>query len=76
YNEAVKDLLSPGKDLILREVKQGNVSVGLTQHNTYSAEEDCVQVKFNQTKCCRSFTSPSFVSLQASCINCMRSQRQ
>ncbi|KAH9325216.1 hypothetical protein KI387_005394, partial [Taxus chinensis] len=39
YNEAVKDLLSPGKALVLREDKQGNVSAGLTQHNTYSAEE-------------------------------------
>ncbi|XP_057847180.2 kinesin-like protein KIN-8A [Cryptomeria japonica] len=39
YNEAVKDLLSPGKPLVLREDKQGNVSSGITQHHTSTVHE-------------------------------------
>ncbi|GLJ12754.1 hypothetical protein SUGI_0197160 [Cryptomeria japonica] len=40
YNESVKDLLSPGRLLVLREDKQGNVSLlGATQHRACSTKE-------------------------------------
>ncbi|GLJ14717.1 hypothetical protein SUGI_0238550 [Cryptomeria japonica] len=40
YNESVKDLLSPGRPLVLREDKQGNVSsLGITQHRAHSTKE-------------------------------------
>lgn len=39
YNESVKDLLSPGRPLVLREDKQGTVAAGLTHYQAYSAEE-------------------------------------
>ncbi|KAE9601878.1 hypothetical protein Lal_00040815 [Lupinus albus] len=39
YNETVKDLLSPGRPLILREDKQGIVAAGLTQYRAYSTDE-------------------------------------
>lgn len=39
YNESVKDLLSPGRPLVLREDKQGTVAAGLTHYRAYSAEE-------------------------------------
>ncbi|CAI9786872.1 unnamed protein product [Fraxinus pennsylvanica] len=39
YNETVRDLLSPGRPLVLREDKQGIVAAGLTQYRAYSAEE-------------------------------------
>ncbi|KAJ7517879.1 hypothetical protein O6H91_21G044200 [Diphasiastrum complanatum] len=40
YNESVRDLLSPGRPLILREdSKQGIVAAGLSQYQAYSADE-------------------------------------
>ncbi|GLJ26791.1 hypothetical protein SUGI_0522630 [Cryptomeria japonica] len=40
YNESVKDLLSPGRPLVLREDKQGNVSsLGITQYRAHSTNE-------------------------------------
>nr|GMC60216.1 kinesin-like protein KIN-8A isoform X1 [Ipomoea batatas] len=39
YNETVRDLLSPGRSLVLREDKQGIVAQGLTQYRAYSADE-------------------------------------
>ncbi|XP_059644835.1 kinesin-like protein KIN-8A [Cornus florida] len=39
YNETVRDLLSPGRSLVLREDKQGIVAAGLTQYRAYSTEE-------------------------------------
>ncbi|KAF6168997.1 hypothetical protein GIB67_038494 [Kingdonia uniflora] len=39
YNETVRDLLSPGRPLILREDKQGIVASGLTQYQAYSTDE-------------------------------------
>nr|CAB3503753.1 unnamed protein product [Digitaria exilis] len=39
YNETVRDLLSPGRPLHLREDKQGIVSAGLTQYRAYSTDE-------------------------------------
>eukprot|EP01018_Ginkgo_biloba_P007825 Gb_08284 [translate_table: standard] len=39
YNEAVRDLLSPGRPLVLREDKQGIVAAGLTQYQAYSTDE-------------------------------------
>ncbi|CAN8312499.1 unnamed protein product [Cochlearia groenlandica] len=39
YNETVRDLLSPGRPLMLREDKQGIVAAGLTQYRAYSTEE-------------------------------------
>ncbi|KAG0557605.1 hypothetical protein KC19_11G143200 [Ceratodon purpureus] len=40
YNETVRDLLSPGRPLVLREdSKQGIVAAGLTQYQAYSADE-------------------------------------
>lgn len=40
YNETVRDLLSPGRSLILREdVKQGIVAAGLTQYQAFSEDE-------------------------------------
>ncbi|KFK44023.1 hypothetical protein AALP_AA1G205200 [Arabis alpina] len=39
YNETVRDLLSPGRPLILREDKQGIVAAGLTQYRAYSTDE-------------------------------------
>ncbi|CAJ1975384.1 unnamed protein product [Sphenostylis stenocarpa] len=39
YNETVRDLLSPGKPLVLREDKQGIVAAGLTQYRAYSTDE-------------------------------------
>ncbi|GAV85410.1 Kinesin domain-containing protein [Cephalotus follicularis] len=39
YNESVRDLLSPGRPLILREDKQGIVAAGLTQYRAYSTDE-------------------------------------
>ncbi|KAK4768142.1 hypothetical protein SAY87_003283 [Trapa incisa] len=39
YNETVKDLLSPGRPLVLREDKQGMVAAGLTQYRAYSPDE-------------------------------------
>ncbi|KAJ7283123.1 hypothetical protein O6H91_Y346200 [Diphasiastrum complanatum] len=40
YNESVRDLLSPGRPLVLREdSKQGIVAAGLTQYQAYSADE-------------------------------------
>ncbi|KAI5060323.1 hypothetical protein GOP47_0024743 [Adiantum capillus-veneris] len=40
YNESVRDLLSPGRPLILREdSKQGTVAAGLTHYQAYSADE-------------------------------------
>eukprot|EP00249_Psilotum_nudum_P025271 c29589_g1_i1 orf=91-2919(+) len=40
YNESVRDLLSPGRPLVLREdSKQGIVAAGLTQYEAYSAAE-------------------------------------
>ncbi|CAO2179288.1 unnamed protein product [Urochloa humidicola] len=39
YNETVRDLLSPGRPLHLREDKQGIVAAGLTQYRAYSTDE-------------------------------------
>ncbi|GAA0141699.1 microtubule binding motor protein [Lithospermum erythrorhizon] len=39
YNESVRDLLSPGRPLVLREDKQGIVASGLTQYRAYSTDE-------------------------------------
>nr|AMS24230.1 kinesin 8-IIa protein [Marsilea vestita] len=40
YNESVRDLLSPGRPLVLREdSKQGIIAAGLTQYTAYSADE-------------------------------------
>ncbi|XP_020593274.1 kinesin-like protein KIN-8A isoform X2 [Phalaenopsis equestris] len=39
YNETVRDLLSPGRPLILREDKQGIIAAGLTQYRAYSTDE-------------------------------------
>ncbi|CAL5362490.1 unnamed protein product [Camellia sinensis] len=39
YNETVRDLLSPGRPLVLREDKQGIVAHGLTQYRAYSTDE-------------------------------------
>ncbi|KAI3991795.1 hypothetical protein MKX01_038193 [Papaver californicum] len=39
YNEMVRDLLSPGRPLVLREDKQGIVAAGLTQYRAYSTDE-------------------------------------
>ncbi|KAM5571066.1 kinesin-like protein KIN-8A [Rosa sericea] len=39
YNETVRDLLSPGRPLVLREDKQGMVAAGLTQYRAYSTDE-------------------------------------
>ncbi|KAJ1394711.1 P-loop containing nucleoside triphosphate hydrolase [Sesbania bispinosa] len=39
YNETVRDLLCPGRPLILREDKQGIVAAGLTQYRAYSTDE-------------------------------------
>ncbi|KAG6478136.1 hypothetical protein ZIOFF_061568 [Zingiber officinale] len=39
YNETVRDLLSPGRPLVLREDKQGIVAAGLTQYRAYTTDE-------------------------------------
>ncbi|CAJ2642065.1 unnamed protein product [Trifolium pratense] len=39
YNETVRDLISPGRPLVLREDKQGIVAAGLTQYQAYSTDE-------------------------------------
>ncbi|KNA17946.1 hypothetical protein SOVF_075270 [Spinacia oleracea] len=39
YNETVRDLLSPGRPLVLREDKQGIVAAGLSQYKAYSTDE-------------------------------------
>ncbi|KAI5441317.1 variant 2, Kinesin-like protein KIN-8A [Lathyrus oleraceus] len=39
YNETVRDLISPGRPLVLREDKQGIVAAGLTQYRAYSTDE-------------------------------------
>ncbi|TVU03690.1 hypothetical protein EJB05_50754, partial [Eragrostis curvula] len=39
YNETVRDLLSPGRPLHLREDKQGIVAAGLTHYRAYSTDE-------------------------------------
>ncbi|CAO2208612.1 unnamed protein product [Urochloa humidicola] len=39
YNETVRDLLSPGRPLHLREDKQGTIAAGLTQYRAYSTDE-------------------------------------
>ncbi|XP_062214513.1 kinesin-like protein KIN-8A [Phragmites australis] len=39
YNETVRDLLSPGRPLHLREDKQGTVAAGLTHYRAYSTDE-------------------------------------
>ncbi|KAF4398782.1 hypothetical protein G4B88_028145 [Cannabis sativa] len=39
YNETVRDLLSPGRPLVLREDKQGIIAAGLTQYRAYSTDE-------------------------------------
>ncbi|XP_057519952.1 kinesin-like protein KIN-8A isoform X2 [Amaranthus tricolor] len=39
YNETVRDLLSPGRPLVLREDKQGIVAAGLSQYRAYSTDE-------------------------------------
>lgn len=40
YNETVRDLLSPGRSLVLREDKhQGIVAAGLTHYKAYSTDE-------------------------------------
>ncbi|CAA6671422.1 unnamed protein product [Spirodela intermedia] len=39
YNETVRDLLSPGRPLVLREDKQGIMAAGLTQYRAYSTDE-------------------------------------
>lgn len=39
YNETVRDLLSPGRPLHLREDKQGTIATGLTQYRAYSTDE-------------------------------------
>ncbi|KAM7280837.1 hypothetical protein ACFE04_007971 [Oxalis oulophora] len=39
YNETVRDLLSPGRPLVLREDKQGITASGLTQYRAYSTDE-------------------------------------
>ncbi|KAL4281598.1 hypothetical protein GQ457_03G018660 [Hibiscus cannabinus] len=43
YNETVRDLLSPGRPLVLREDKQGIVAAGITQYMAYSADEVAVE---------------------------------
>ncbi|GLJ41102.1 hypothetical protein SUGI_0851410 [Cryptomeria japonica] len=48
YNEAVKDLLSPGKPLVLREDKQGNVSSEITQHHTSTVHEVAVEYRLKE----------------------------
>ncbi|KAL9674012.1 hypothetical protein QQ045_030276 [Rhodiola kirilowii] len=39
YNETVRDLLAPGRPLVLREDKQGITAAGLTQYRAYSTDE-------------------------------------
>ncbi|KAK9665246.1 hypothetical protein RND81_14G100100 [Saponaria officinalis] len=39
YNETVRDLLSPGRPLVLREDKQGIVAAGLSQYRAYTTDE-------------------------------------
>ncbi|KAG8387992.1 hypothetical protein BUALT_Bualt02G0078700 [Buddleja alternifolia] len=39
YNETVRDLLSPGRPLVLREDKQGIVAAGLSHYRAYSSDE-------------------------------------
>ncbi|GAU19026.1 hypothetical protein TSUD_193640 [Trifolium subterraneum] len=39
YNETVRDLICPGRPLVLREDKQGIVAAGLTQYRASSADE-------------------------------------
>ncbi|XP_023515623.1 kinesin-like protein KIN-8A [Cucurbita pepo subsp. pepo] len=39
YNETVRDLLSPGRPLVLRQDKQGIVAAGITQYRAYSTDE-------------------------------------
>uniref|UniRef100_A0A7N0V8T9 Kinesin-like protein n=1 Tax=Kalanchoe fedtschenkoi TaxID=63787 RepID=A0A7N0V8T9_KALFE len=39
YNETVRDLLAPGRPLVLREDKQGITASGLTQYRAYSTDE-------------------------------------
>ncbi|XP_058760971.1 kinesin-like protein KIN-8A [Vicia villosa] len=39
YNETVRDLLCPGRPLVLREDKQGIMAAGLTQYRASSADE-------------------------------------
>ncbi|XP_062204550.1 kinesin-like protein KIN-8A [Phragmites australis] len=39
YNETVRDLLSPGRPLHLREDKQGAIAAGLTHYRAYSTDE-------------------------------------
>ncbi|KMS97420.1 hypothetical protein BVRB_5g127020 isoform A [Beta vulgaris subsp. vulgaris] len=39
YNETVRDLLSPGRPLVLREDKQGIMAAGLSQYRAYSTDE-------------------------------------
>ncbi|KAH9625752.1 hypothetical protein KSS87_022305 [Heliosperma pusillum] len=39
YNETVRDLLSPGRPLVLREDKQGILAAGLSQYRAYSTDE-------------------------------------
>ncbi|WOL02235.1 kinesin-like protein KIN-8A [Canna indica] len=39
YNETVRDLLSPGRPLVLREDKQGIIAAGLTQFRAYTTDE-------------------------------------
>ncbi|KAG6553178.1 hypothetical protein Mapa_005237 [Marchantia paleacea] len=40
YNESVRDLLSPGRPLVLREdARQGTIAAGLTQYQAFSADE-------------------------------------
>lgn len=39
YNETVRDLLSPGRPLVLREDKQGIVAAGLSTYRAYSTDE-------------------------------------
>ncbi|KAL2935454.1 Kinesin-like protein KIN-8A [Bienertia sinuspersici] len=39
YNETVRDLLSPGRPLVLREDKQGIIAAGLSQYRAYSTDE-------------------------------------
>ncbi|KZV21715.1 hypothetical protein F511_02873 [Dorcoceras hygrometricum] len=39
YNETVRDLLSPGRPLVLREDKQGILAAGLTQYRAFSTDE-------------------------------------
>ncbi|KAK2367953.1 kinesin protein KIN-8A [Trifolium repens] len=39
YNETVRDLISPGRPLVLREDKKGISAAGLTQYRAYSTDE-------------------------------------